>query len=135
MEVHPAAQIFPMLPEAELSALSEDIKQNGLIHPIVLDAEGLLLDGRNRLAACELAKVEPKTVTYRGLDPLHYVVSANLARRHLNETQRAMIASRLAKLPVGSNQHASIEAPSQDDAADLMRVSRSSVQRAAVVQA
>ena len=38
-----------------------------------------------------------------------------------------------ARLPRGANQHASIEASSQDDAADQLKVSRSSVQRARVV--
>lgn len=54
----------------------------------------------------------------------------NLHRRHLSESQRAMVAARLATLPKGANQHASIEAPSQADAAELLNVSRPSVQRA-----
>jgi hypothetical protein len=51
-EVHPAALAFPEMPAAELEELADDIKQNGLAHPIVLSADGIILDGRNRLRAC-----------------------------------------------------------------------------------
>jgi hypothetical protein len=67
LAVHPAADEFPMMGPDELRALGEDIKQNGLIHPIVLWAEDeaswernavYLLDGRNRLAAMEMVGLE-----------------------------------------------------------------------------
>jgi hypothetical protein len=60
LEVHPLANIFPMLSDEALADLAEDIKANGQRVPILLDQEGRLLDGRNRLKACELAGVEPK---------------------------------------------------------------------------
>jgi hypothetical protein len=61
------------------------------------------------------------------------VISLNLRRRHLDESLRAMVAARIATPPKGSNQHASIEAPTQEGAADLLNVSRSGVQRARTV--
>lgn len=93
-EVHPVADLFPMLPDDELRELAEDIKANGLLESIKLDAEGRVLDGRNRLAACELAGVEPRFEDYAGEDPAQYALSVNLARRHLNKGQRAMIAAK-----------------------------------------
>ena len=53
LPVHPAADLFPLMSEAELKELAEDIKANGLIDPIVTWAkdDNLLLDGRNRLDA------------------------------------------------------------------------------------
>ena len=51
-----------VLPEGELVELAESIRANGLRNPIVITPEGLVLDGRNRLAACELVDVEPATV-------------------------------------------------------------------------
>ena len=51
--VHPYADKFPMLPEPELAELAESIRANGLRNPIVLTPDGLILDGRNRAAACE----------------------------------------------------------------------------------
>ncbi len=87
--VHPAAAIFPMLPNDELQALADDIATNGLLHPILVDPEGAILDGRNRHAACLLAEIDPVYETYHG-DPIALVVSANIARRHMTTGQRAM---------------------------------------------
>lgn len=87
--VHPLAASFPMLEGEDFDALVDDIHTNGLLHPIVLDATGQLLDGRNRLKACRLAGVEPTFVTTEQ-DPLAVIASNNLARRHLTKGQQAM---------------------------------------------
>jgi hypothetical protein len=89
MNVHPAAAVFPMLPDDELAALADDIAANGLIHPIVTTPDGDVLDGRNRLAACELAGIAPHFITHDG-DPIAFVLSANVARRHMTTGARAM---------------------------------------------
>jgi hypothetical protein len=91
-EVHPAAEAFPMLPEDELQALAADIRANGLFHPIVLNTEGTkLVDGRNRLAACAIADVEPRFDRLpEGVDPHDYIVSANISRRDLTKGQKAL---------------------------------------------
>lgn len=90
MKAHPLADRFPMLPDDELDRLAEDIRENGLRNPITLDAEGLILDGRNRYAACERAGVTPETVVYDGEDVAAFVLSANVARRHQSTGSRAM---------------------------------------------
>lgn len=94
MNIHPVADLFPMLTEDELNTLAEDIKENGLRNPIVT-YEGQVLDGRNRLKACELAGVEPLFVEYQGDDPIAFIVSLNLNRRHLEAGQRAAIGVQL----------------------------------------
>ena len=69
------------------------------------------------------------------VDPLEFVISKNLKRRHLNESQRAMIAARLANMQEGRpRKTASFDAVSQSDAATMLNVSRPSVQRAKAVQ-
>lgn len=78
-----------MLADDELQALADDIAANGLQQPVVVDADGGVLDGRNRLAACQRAGVEPSFVRYEG-DPIVYVLGANVHRRHLSTGQRAM---------------------------------------------
>lgn len=90
---HPAAELFPMLDEASLEELTEDIRQNGLLNPIVLH-EGRVLDGRNRLLACERAGVSVQTVPWidPGCGPTAWVISQNLHRRHLTASQRAVVA-------------------------------------------
>lgn len=89
-EVHPVANLFPMLPDDELQELADDIRANGLQHPIVLDKDGVLIDGRNRWAACQIAGVDPKFTTISRQDPVAYILSSNISRRHMNKGQRAM---------------------------------------------
>src|SRR5690348_4349952 len=92
--VHPAATMFPMMHGPELGLLVQDIEENGLREAIVLH-EGLILDGRNRMRACELAQVPPRFVEWDGVgSPIAFVLSRNLHRRHLNESQRSIIAAR-----------------------------------------
>lgn len=107
---HPAADLMPMLGESDLAALAADIRANGLHEPVVL-FDGQVLDGRNRLAACRLAGVEP---TFRTLescgDPVSFVLSVNVRRRHLSTTQLAMVAGRVAAsgLNLGPGQKSSV---------------------------
>lgn len=90
MKIHPIADLFPMMLDDELQNLAADIQANGLIQPIVVDDAGQVVDGRNRLAACKLAGVEPNFEKLNGRDPVAYIVSANLARRNLSKGQQAM---------------------------------------------
>ena len=91
--VHPVAALFPTLPADELAQLAEDITANGLLEPIVLDRDGVLIDGRNRRKACERAGVEPTFTTLEdGQDPVDFIFGKNVRRRHLDAGQRAMAA-------------------------------------------
>lgn len=93
-EVHPLADVWPLLVGDELAALAESIAEHGLREPIVIDGSGRLLDGRNRLAACRLAKVKPSYVTLPDLDTEEriaaYIQDRNAERRHLSAGQQAM---------------------------------------------
>lgn len=101
--VHPDAELFPMLPDDELQALADDIRENGLINPIILTEGELdgklvefLVDGRNRLRACELAGVDPRFELVNGnADSL--AVSLNTKRRNLDKQQLAVIAAKAWK--------------------------------------
>jgi len=96
MEFHPIANIFPLLMGPEYQEFIEDVRQNGLREPIQL-YEGKILDGRNRYRACEEANVEPLFEQWQGKDPIQFVLSMNLHRRHLDSSQRAACA--VAALP------------------------------------
>jgi hypothetical protein len=95
--VHPSADVFPMMSEFELSELGEDIKANGLRVPVVIwrddDAsESLLLDGRNRLEAAERAGVDLGRCYERLClddDPVVAIIGLNIHRRHLTKQQQA----------------------------------------------
>jgi hypothetical protein len=136
MENHEYANLFPMLPDTELQELANDIKAHGLQVPVTT-YQGKILDGRNRWRACEIAGVKPDTAEYTGDDPLAFVVSGNLIRRHLDESQRGMVAARIAGLPHGvrvDRQDGSID-PSKttQEAADLLNVGTATVKRAKAV--
>ena len=104
MKAHPYADILPLLEGEAFDSLVADIRANGLMEPITIH-EGLILDGRNRHRACGAAGIEPKFLEFDGDDPLAFVLSLNLHRRHLSESQRGMIAARLETLKHGDNQH------------------------------
>jgi ParB-like chromosome segregation protein Spo0J len=108
-EIHPVADLFPMLAADELAELSADINERGLLQPVVLDVSGRVLDGRNRLAACALAGVEPEFVTYDGPDPDGYALAVNIARRHLTSGARAIIAAKAARLSGKSTRESAAE--------------------------
>jgi len=82
METHPAANVIRMMTDEEYSALRDDIEKNGLLQPIVL-CEGMILDGRNRHRACIELGISPTATKYNGDDPVGYVKSLNVKRRHL----------------------------------------------------
>ena len=89
---HPACSLFPLLEKDQLWALADDIKANGLLEPVVMH-KGQVLEGRNRLRACRMACVEPRFVEWDGKgSPVEFVISKNLARRHLTSSQKAAIA-------------------------------------------
>jgi hypothetical protein len=130
---HPLAEIFPLLEGEAFADLVEDIAAKGLHEPVVLH-EDKVLDGRNRYRACQEAGVAPRFASYSGTDPLGYVISLNLKRRHLDESQRAMVAAKLATLKQGARTDLSpIGEMSQAQAADLLNVGKRTVERAKIV--
>jgi len=101
--------------------------------------EGKILDGRNRYRAATAMRVEFETSEYAGDNPVAFVVSLNLHRRHLNESQRGMVAAKLETLKHGDNQHttgdANLHVLTRSDAADMLNVSPRTVAAASKVQA
>jgi ParB-like chromosome segregation protein Spo0J len=138
MKAHPAAEIFPMMTGDAWSSFVADIKTNGVQHPVIVH-DGMILDGRNRYAAAQEAGVECPTKEYPGGDPVAYIMSANVQRRHLTTAQRAAFAAELASMQLGSNQHSKKEGTSNDvpitidEAASMLAVGRASVDRAKAV--
>ncbi len=97
-EIHPLAQLFPLIGGVQFDELCVDIKSHGLQQPIVLDDDGRILDGRNRMKACEQMRVNARFVEFSslgvGCTVEQYIWSANVQRRHLTDDQRAAIALR-----------------------------------------
>lgn len=93
MNPHPASELFPLMEQPALRELADNIRRNGLLNPIVTH-EGMVLDGRNRLRACELVGVRPTLTPFGGGSPTEFVLAQNLSRRHLTTVQKAFAAER-----------------------------------------
>jgi hypothetical protein len=143
LDFHKIAEIFPMMDDAGLEDLAKDIKDNGLREAIWIDSENRIVDGRNRYRACGIAGVDPTLRQYKERDhgPLvAFVVSLNLKRRHLNESQRAAVGAKIANMAGGfhGNQYTSgsdqstgpTAQVSNADAAKLLNVGETTIRRA-----
>lgn len=128
MQLHEVCTLFPQFEHDDLVSLSDDIKVHGLRESI-LTFKGKICDGRNRHEACLMAGVEPKFQEFVGTEQemRDHVISLNLHRRHLSESQRAVVAAKLQK------QSGKPLDAAGDEAAKKMNVSRRSVYRAAEV--
>lgn len=89
-KIHPAAELFPLMQDDEFEALVQSIKSQGLRESVWLTVDGALLDGRNRVRACQAAGVKPEFRQYDGEDPVQFVWDMNVNRRHLTATQTAV---------------------------------------------
>ena len=139
MKPHKLALLFPPMTEEELQVLADDIKENGLRQHIVT-YKGKILDGRNRYEACKIAGARIRTWEYKGDEPLELVISANMNRRHLSESQRAAISAEIADIKHGGDRSSKrqvcrsedhqAQAITQKQAAKMLNVSERSVRTA-----
>lgn len=94
---HPITEVFPPLSDSDYQTLKADIAEQGLLEPIWVDKDKRVIDGRHRLRACRELKIEPEYqfTDYEEEDIASIVVSLNMRRRHLTESQRARIGANL----------------------------------------
>jgi N6-adenosine-specific RNA methylase IME4 len=140
MEFHLFANIFPLMEGTAFDALREDIKKNGVREPLTT-LDDMLLDGRNRFNAAVINGDIIPPEMFRVFDPakqgdpLAWVISMNLQRRHLNESQRADVAAQIANMPQGARTDLGpIGLTSQADSAKMLNVSVRSIKRATAVR-
>jgi ParB-like chromosome segregation protein Spo0J len=131
LEPHPLSLLFPPMSDAAFEDFVADIKANGLTSPIVV-FEDKVLEGVHRQKACLQAGVEPRYTPYQGNNPLGFVLSANLHRRHLDASQRALIADKLATMKQGRPGKDAPVHVSRNAAATALNVSKRSVADAAL---
>ncbi|MGH8082758.1 MAG: ParB/RepB/Spo0J family partition protein [Lysobacter sp.] len=136
LEFHPLCLTLPDMAKDAFAALVEDIRRNGQHRDIVLH-EGMILDGRHRYRACLECGIEPRTTEFAGDNPVAFVVSENLARRHLTDSQRGLVAATLANLSHGQRPSPADlrdSAVTHAQAAELLGVSERMVQKASAVK-
>lgn len=88
MKRHPLSAAFPDMPADDFTNLVADIKAHGLREQ-GYTYEGMILDGWHRSRACDAAGVPFRYAEYKGSDPVGFVKSKNLERRHLTASQKA----------------------------------------------
>jgi hypothetical protein len=143
--IHPVALKFPELPPDEFEALKESIRKHGLFEPIIVNGDGVILDGRHRYQACLELNRPPMMFNFadvKGADNLsaeEFIFDSNMKRRHLSESQRAAVAAEFANMRQGERTDLepcnNCDKVSQEKAGELLKVSRGSVSRAKKVKA
>ncbi len=135
MKFHEVSEVFPLMQEDEYSRLREDIKNNGQLEAIWTYRDQII-DGRNRYNACIELGITPRLREWSGTGSLiSFVVSLNLHRRHLSESQRGDVGFRITNLKQGQykTDTAIAVSVSQADASKLLNVSVDTIQRAGKV--
>jgi ParB-like chromosome segregation protein Spo0J len=106
IKVHPAAEAYRLMTDEELASLAADMAANGQRDPIVLgrvngEASEKLIDGRNRLRACELAGIEPQFETrqFESDDEVRAFVKSRGERRNISKGEQAMAVAWLYPEP------------------------------------
>ena len=147
IQIHPELRdLLPAPTDAEALRLEASLKEDGLRDPIVVGVlnggrDQVLLDGHTRVAIwtrlgldLEQQMLDIEKITLEDIpDAKRWILRNQLGRRNLTDSQRAMIAARLADLDRGDNQHTSQDGTSQAKAAELADVSLGSVTRATKV--
>ena len=107
-ERHGLSALFLDMSVDEFNALKSDIEKNGFTDPVIVVHEDKILDGWHRYQiATELDILQQLDFTkLEGTDPVAFVVSKNLHRRHLTPSQRAQIVVEANTWATGKdNQH------------------------------
>lgn len=137
---HPLANLFPLIEGKDFEEFCAGIKADGRLHDKIVLLDGQILDGRNRYRACTAVGMTAHTRTFDPKvegDPLNFVISKNLHRRHLSASQRAMLAADIETYRHGGNRRDDQDANlhvERDRAARVAGASPRSVASAAKVR-
>jgi N6-adenosine-specific RNA methylase IME4 len=138
LDYHPLCLAFPAMPDDEFKALVADVKRAGAVRETGWLYQGQILEGRHRYKAARAAGLPMRFKEYRGSDPIAFVISCNMRRRHLDESQRAMVAARLQGFQHGGARRGEVidlvPILTRREAAKITGASVRSVARAMVVR-
>jgi hypothetical protein len=153
LEFHPLANLFPLIEGRDFDELVADIREHGVREQIVLHEGRILDGRNRYRAAMHLGLISEaeQAVAERGLEPgwhtsrdadsrngegsfigfdparqgepIAFVLSLNLHRRHLSESQRALIAADLGKMKQGRPSEWNKD-PNRDDKPASLRDSK-----------
>ena len=105
LPIYELARLFPPMSDEEYAGLKADIAANGVQQAIAV-WQGQVIDGLHRYQACEdLGIKAPLLHLADDVDPVAFVLSANMSRRQLSKSQKMIIVAQLPGILKGSNQH------------------------------
>ena len=100
-------QVMPPLSSEEYQELHDDIKVNGVLEPIHVDEEGVVIDGHHRSKIANELGIPCPVITHDDLDDAgkrSLAFTLNLKRRHLSREQRQALTVESLRLdPMASN--------------------------------
>ena len=85
---HPLSAAFPAMSSDEFESLKDSVIEIGVQTPITL-FDGMVIDGWHRYCAASAVGLPCQSVELGDVDPVEFVKSQNLHRRHLTGSQRA----------------------------------------------
>jgi hypothetical protein len=94
-------KLIPPLSVSEYESLKQSIKEQGLYVPVIVNKQGIVLDGHHRFRACKELGIPLQFHTKEFKDSLEEkqcLIEANLRRRQLNEFQRVEIGYSLENI-------------------------------------
>lgn len=132
LEHHRYASIFPDMGGEDFSYLVASIKKLGRLRYPIIIYEGQILDGRHRLKACRIAKVDPRWIAFKGTDQqaLELVWDMNAPRRNMNPSQRAVAFTEYVKFADIGRPEKSVHVNTLNEAATKAGVGKSTIRRA-----
>jgi hypothetical protein len=135
--IHPLATLMPDLSPEDRELLLKDIRAVGLLEPITL-YEGKILDGRSRYSICKAIQYPFKDTDFvslpAGVDPIAFVFSKNIARRHLTvEQKRGLVRGLVEKFPSLSSRAIATMARVSDHTVEAVRTAQSAQLKSGVV--
>ncbi len=115
---HPLSAVWGGMPPEQFAELVDDVREHGLLYPVVV-LDGQVLDGWHRYRAALEAGVECPTRKFVDGDAAGYVIRNNALRRNLTASQRAaMIVKCREWKPLGANQNSGGSEPGSYPPAD-----------------
>ncbi|MEM4089978.1 MAG: ParB N-terminal domain-containing protein [Thermoplasmatales archaeon] len=86
---------------ADYENLLNDIKRNGILQPIDITYDNIILDGHHRIRAAKelnIKEIEVRIFELVNINEDEYLISVALNRRHLTKGQKAMLALKHQKI-------------------------------------
>jgi len=101
LKSHPHQELIPPMSLEDYQNLLDDIKRNGILQPIDITYNNVILDGHHRVKAARelgIKEVEVRIPELLYVDEDEYLISVAMNRRHLTEGQKAVLANEYRKI-------------------------------------